>query len=186
MRDVIARQRDAKGDPIWRGKPGGLQTTPGSRPGVQPNGRAKPSGTGGRTPGVKPDGRARTTDGSPGETVRGRGGQRPQGGDAPETKGTERDRPRWWRPPADAPPSGDRGGSGDKSKDPPRAQPKEQPREQPREQPKQQPPPKQDGGYKQPPSNPPPSNPPPRWNPPVSRPSPPRGGGSGSGKGGSG
>jgi hypothetical protein len=170
MRDIFNRQRTAKGDPVVRGKPGGAG---GSRPGLQPGGRAKPADGG-------PDGGA-----SGGETVRGRNG-RPQGGDQPGVKPTE-EKPRWWRPRGDSPP---RGGNGDKGKDAPRPQPRERPRDDGGSKPPpSSPPPKQDGGYKPPPppSSPPrQNNPPPRWSPPSSKPSPPsRGGGSG-GKGGHG
>ena len=185
MRDVIVRQREAKGGPAWRGKPGGGTA---SAPGVKPGGRSRPSGE---------------NAGDQGGARRGRGGQSPQGGDAPETK--ERgEQGKWWRPAGDSPPRGGR----DKAKDPPRAQPKERPSNPPpsyptpsRDEPRNPPPSdeprergKSDGGggggYRPPPSNPPPSNPPPsnpppRYNPPTSRPSPP-GGRGGKGGGGSG
>jgi hypothetical protein len=123
-----------------------------------------------------------------GEVVKGRGGQRPQGGATPETKESGREpAPGWWRPPADRP-----SGGGDKAKDSPRTQPKERPRDESKPPPSDpppsdpspsRPPPRDDGGSRPPPSSPPPrndggyrpppSNPPPRWNPPPSRPSPP-------------
>ena len=166
MRDVIARQRDAKSGSIWRGKPGSQPgSAPGSRPGVRPDGRAKPSsdGSGGQT-----------------ETVRGRGGARPQGGSQPATKEQQERKPKWWGRPEPPKDGGGKSGGGSTPREqappPPRDEPREQPREQPRERPSN------DGGYKPAPPSPPSRG----GTPPSNRPQPPGGRGGKGGSGGSG